>query len=84
MIQVYMDEHPYCEACGELCHGMPHHIKSRGSGGGDGPDNLLRLCWYHHTQIHTIGYIRFTERWPLLYTKIAKIKYQRMHDEKRI
>lgn len=76
-IQNYIDSHPICETgCSQVPWGKPHHIKSRGAGGNDEPENLLRLCWEHHTQIHTIGDSRFTEYWPLLYTKIAKIKYR--------
>lgn len=38
-----------CMACGR--HGMTeaHHVKTRGSGGGDEPWNLLPLCTEHHT-----------------------------------
>ena len=34
---------------GEEC---PHHIKSRGSGGGDVRGNILRVCLRHHQMIH--------------------------------
>jgi hypothetical protein len=34
---------------GEEC---PHHIKSRGSGGGDVRGNILRVCARHHAVIH--------------------------------
>lgn len=29
-----------------------HHVKSRGSGGGDESSNLMPLCRTHHTEIH--------------------------------
>lgn len=31
---------------------LPHHIKSRGSGGGDERGNILRVCLRHHQKIH--------------------------------
>lgn len=45
----------YCELANfGHCEGPhdPHHIKSRGSGGGDTPDNLICLCRAHHTACH--------------------------------
>lgn len=44
----------YCEYCGgrppEGC--QVHHIKSRGSGGGDVDGNLISLCAACHTATH--------------------------------
>jgi len=36
------------------CVGMlaPHHIKTRGSGGDDVPENMIVLCKKHHDQAH--------------------------------
>jgi hypothetical protein len=31
---------------------LPHHIKSRGSGGADERGNIIRVCWFHHASIH--------------------------------
>lgn len=42
-----------CEYCGKwdaIVH--VHHIKSRGSGGRNNPDNLIALCWKCHTLAH--------------------------------
>jgi hypothetical protein len=45
----------------------PHHIKSRGSGGGDIEENVILLCRRHHTLAHagkiskSILYKRLTE-----------------------
>ncbi|MGB9859855.1 MAG: HNH endonuclease signature motif containing protein, partial [Moorellaceae bacterium] len=44
---------PYCELCGQQAYGEPHHIKTRGSGGGDIPENLIQLCWEHHVAVHS-------------------------------
>lgn len=39
----------YGQCNGEDC---AHHIKSRGSGGGDVEGNILRVCLHHHQMIH--------------------------------
>ena len=75
----YLKRHPYCEACktvGQITMvtGMPHHIKSRGSGGSDEDENLLSLCMEDHNKIHKEGPRRFIEWYPLLYTKIVAMK----------
>lgn len=39
-IDAYLAEHPRCEWCGRM--GVePHHLKSKGAGGGDEHDNLI-------------------------------------------
>ncbi|MGI9951325.1 HNH endonuclease signature motif containing protein [Moorellaceae bacterium AZ2] len=43
---------PYCELCGEKAYGEPHHIRTRGAGGSDIPENLIQLCWEHHVAVH--------------------------------
>ncbi|RJQ53401.1 MAG: hypothetical protein C4521_07660 [Actinobacteria bacterium] len=43
---------PYCEFCGALAYGLPHHLKSRGSGGGDQQENQVQLCGHHHRLAH--------------------------------
>ena len=45
---------PYCEYCGKCGQISVHHVKSRGSGGGDTSDNLVslgELCGCH-TKAH--------------------------------
>ena len=35
------------------CGGLDaHHIKTKGSGGGDNPENLITLCRGHHNDAH--------------------------------
>jgi hypothetical protein len=35
---------------------QPHHIRQRCDGGGNDPDNLVTLCWYHHhIAVHGYG-----------------------------
>jgi hypothetical protein len=49
---------------GEDC---PHHIQSRGSGGGDVEGNILRVCLHHHQTIHN-GLISKEYQFELLET----------------
>ena len=43
---------PYCEWCWRWGPTHVHHIKSRGSGGGDVPENLISLCVGCHDRAH--------------------------------
>jgi len=53
--------HPVCEVCVQLFPDgwrpavTVHHMKTRGSGGGDEAENLLALCRIHDRMIHTVG-----------------------------
>jgi hypothetical protein len=38
----------YCQICGSRKALEVHHIKTRGAGGSDEPENLVLLCHYHH------------------------------------
>jgi hypothetical protein len=50
----------------------PHHITSRGAGGGDIEENLISLCRQHHTQIHQEGQTKFLIRYPHVRFKLTK------------
>ena len=50
----------------------PHHIRTRGAGGKDTPDNLIALCTVHHRQAHDAGVRTFAARYPALKGKIDK------------
>lgn len=63
----YWIEHAYCEVCGRPAE-PPHHIQTRGAGGGDEPDNLMSLCLLHHREIHDHGIETFAHDHP----KVAK------------
>ena len=76
LILDYMDSHPYCEACGNICDNLPHHIKTRGAGGWDEHANLLRLCVWCHGEIHSKGVKRYAQEHPELQTKILAAKYK--------
>jgi len=41
-----------CELCGSNYGLQVHHIKSRGAGGDDAPDNLVCLCYVCHRKAH--------------------------------
>jgi hypothetical protein len=53
-----------CAVCGRRPPNDPHHLKSRGAGGGDEPENLLSLCREHHTEMHKIGALTFLKKYP--------------------
>ena len=65
----YWIENPFCEICRNYSD-APHHIRTRGAGGGDEPGNLLSLCTTHHTEIGTIGVQTFANKYPQFYDKI--------------
>lgn len=44
---------------------LPHHIKSRGSGGADERGNIIRVCLGHHQKIHN-GLIKKTILYELV------------------
>ncbi len=41
----------YCVVCGQVATNL-HHIKYRGQGGTDKPENLAPLCYYCHSAHH--------------------------------
>lgn len=53
-----------CTVCGTY-PSDPHHIKTRGSGGGDTASNLLALCRVHHVEIHKIGSRTFMKKYEI-------------------
>ncbi len=53
-----------CKVCGKRPVD-PHHIRSRGAGGGDELENLLPLCRQHHVEWHTIGGKSMTKKYDL-------------------
>jgi hypothetical protein len=59
-----------CIVCGlkqvDACH-----IKTRGSGGHDVPDNLMSLCRRHHIEQGRWGFIKFIDRYPIVGVVLA-------------
>ena len=45
-----------CEICGQRTNIEPHHINTRGSGGGDIKENLIQLCTQCHINTHSGQY----------------------------
>lgn len=83
-----VDEHPeklqdIREAIerGEHMQSLPHHVKSRGAGGDDVPENLMPLCLKHHTEIHKVGEHTMSGRYPTIghWLQIAR----KMSDDQR-
>ncbi len=53
-----------CAVCGwKPCDA--HHLKSRGAGGDDVPENLISLCRRHHCEAHRIGRRKFLDKYGL-------------------
>lgn len=52
---IAMMRKPYCEYCRGRATGEPHHVFTRGSGGGDIRENLVQLCGSCHTLAHDGG-----------------------------
>ena len=70
-IESYKKSHQACEACGRPATGDPHHIRTRGAGGGDEPENLLRLCNECHYQIaHQKGIMILVLMYPHIEQKV--------------
>ena len=43
-----------------------HHIKTKGAGGSNEAENILPLCWSHHSILHIVGWNKFLFRYPYL------------------
>jgi hypothetical protein len=73
--QEYKNNNPICEACGEyIGDGSGHlaHIKSRGAGGKDHPDNYLHLCVKCHLGIqHANGFKELIKKYTHLSNKVG-------------
>jgi len=72
---VFWLRHTKCEvpSCWKWA-AAPHHIRSRGAGGGDNPENLLALCTDHHTEIHQYGWQSFAFLHPSLLDRLEAAK----------
>lgn len=43
-----------------------HHVRSRGAGGDDVPENLLPLCAQHHMEIHRLGNAKMRQKYGVV------------------
>lgn len=59
----YKSNNP-CVVCKESRDGMVsfHHLTTRAAG--DEQENLISLCQKHHTEIHQIGMVKFSKKYP--------------------
>lgn len=51
-VKAYKRLHSRCEHCGSRRGLQVHHLKTRGSGGGDEANNLMVLCLECHHKAH--------------------------------
>ncbi len=65
----YWIHHSFCEICHNFS-AAPHHMRTRGAGGGDEPGNLLALCHAHHVEAHTMGVMSFADKYSQFFEKI--------------
>ena len=73
----YWIAHPVCEACGTQPSTLPHHIRTRASGGQDTDSNLLALCFTCHGKWHNEGWQKFAEVHGSLCVKIEQAREAR-------
>lgn len=52
-----------CVICGSTIGVVAHHVKHKGAGGDDDPENLLALCGKHHLEIHAQGCKTFMKKY---------------------
>lgn len=41
-----------------------HHVITRGAGGSDHPANLMPLCHLLHQEVHLIGLVKLSNKYP--------------------
>lgn len=58
-----LSKHPLCWICGNI--GEWDHLRSRGAGGGNEPENIQPLCRPHHQERHFIGIQTFKMKYNL-------------------
>lgn len=52
-----------CVCCPRQPPSDPHHLISRGAGGGNEKNNVMGFCREHHTEIHKLGIARMAEKY---------------------
>jgi len=66
-----------CEVC-QKQSGPAHHIKTRKTGGGDTPENLVALCLKHHNEAHAMGVKKFYWKYMLRFPLINRKQFERI------
>lgn len=64
-----------CLICG-LFGSDPDHIKTKGSGGDDVPNNIVNLCRRHHSERHAIGWSSFVIKYPKMRIELFRRGWQ--------
>lgn len=65
-----------CLACGASPPSECHHVKHRGSGGGDDFWNLMPLCFRHHSEWHQIGMEKMIDKYPTIKEFLTKLGWE--------
>jgi len=65
-----------CLACGIEGRTEAHHVKTRGSGGGDDAWNVIPLCALHHQRWHQVGWIAFCRSYPHVFQHLHRLGWQ--------
>lgn len=60
-----------CQVCGQR-PSQTHHIKSKGSGGGDVSENIVRLCFICHGHAHRSKPVSDAEFYELALKRIEE------------
>lgn len=72
----YWIAHRFCEvgvAEGHVRYATPpHHLRTRGAGGGDSHENLLALCTECHADLHQVGARTFARMHPCVRGKLRR------------
>lgn len=63
-------------ACGAKPPNDAHHIKTRGSGGGDYDYNICSLCRACHSNLHSQGILTFIHRNPDFAVRLEKMGWE--------
>jgi 5-methylcytosine-specific restriction endonuclease McrA len=66
-----------CQVCGHLPPSVIHHVKTRGSGGGDDFFNCIQLCIKCHERVHKIGIDSFAEKHIRFYNWLLQNGWER-------
>jgi hypothetical protein len=65
-----------CVLCRKHPAGEVHHIKPKGSGGGDWDHNTVSMCRFCHTMTHQLGLLRVTKLYPKFKELIERMGWQ--------
>ncbi len=63
-----------CLICGKNSDAC--HLKTRGSGGDDVPENLLSLCREHHQEQGSWGFPRFCRTYPVVMFELDELGWK--------